>query len=276
MKTFTILGTRAMTRNVRQKNYSRLALAAIFVMGITGLASCGDSAPQNSQKEVPAKEATQEIVPQIDGNTLTYGDHTYTVDGAIDFAAKDHKKPTASVCFTNVPADYAEFEAVYKGLLGKSSQGAAAMIPMALEMFARDHAVGEKCLQLLCNAPTTVSEMVRILKTKLEASQYGPENDQYLQRYMAAALLKGADSKNAYTPTEPYTVEMCSSPNGTKEAPLTGGTMYYLYILANGWDTFQRSVEIIQPAGSEYFKVFNCPATYSQCKTIVGEWAGLK
>ena len=213
---------------------------------------------------------------QLDGNNLTYDDHVYTMNGTIDFKSSDHKKPTASVSFTNIPSDYNEFETVYTQLLGKSPQGAAAMIPMAIELYARDNAIGEKCFKLLCNKPTTADDIIRVLKTKLEVSKYGPENDQYIQRYMAAALLKGANNKNAYTPEEPYIVEMCSSPNGIKEAELTGGTVYYLYILANGWDTFQRSVEILLPYNSEYYKVFNCPATYTQCKNIVGTWPGLK
>ena len=252
-----------------------IAICGLCMMSLT---SCGndttESDAKNDSKEVQANAPAIEAV--VEGNTLTYGEHTYTVNGEIDFKATDHKKPSANVTFSNIPADYAEFEAVYNNLLGKSSAGTAAMIPMAFELYARDKAVGERCLNLLCNGSTTVDGIVRILKTKFDASQYGPENDQYLQRYMAAALLKGADSKNAYTPEEPYTVEMCSSPNGVKEAPLSGGTVYYLYILANGWDTFQRSVEVIQPSGSEYFKVFNCPATYSQCKNIIGTWPGLK
>ena len=248
-----------------------VAFLGLGLMGLMGVAACGDGA--KSAGSVACAAASEAI---LEGNTLTYGKHTYTLDGKIDFASKNHKTPTASVTFSNVPADYEEFETVYNKLLGHSPAGVAAMIPMAIELYARDKAVGERCLKLLCNGSATVAEMVRVLKTKLDASQYGPENDQYLQRYLAAALLKGANSKNGYTPDEPYTVEMCSSPNGIKEAPMAGGTVYYLYILAHGWDTFQRAVEVIQPAGSEYYKVFNSPATYVQCKTIVGTWKGLK
>lgn len=266
-----------MKQNISFK-IGKALLFSCLGLGLIAFASCGSSDEESTSKSdttvSTAKASTPEV--KLDGNTLTYGDHVYTVNGEIDFKASSHKTPTASVTFTNIPADYNEFETVYNTLLGKSPQGAAAMIPMAIEIFARDNAVGENCFKLLCNSPSTVSDLVRVLKTKLEASQYGPENDQYLQRYMAAALLKGADNKNAYTPVEPYTVEMCSSPNGIKDAPLTGGTVYYLYILANGWDTFQRSVEIMQPNNSELYKVFNCPATYAQCKTIVGTWPGLK
>lgn len=259
-------------------NTGKIFLALCMALGLTTATSCnqkGATADKGTAaKESPAVEAAPEM--QLDGNTLTYGDHVYTVNGEINFASKDHKKPTASVTFTNVPSNYKEFEAVYNNLLGKSPQGAAAMIPMAIELYARDAEVGKQCFSLLCNGSATTDGIIRILKTKLVPSEYGPENDSYIQRYMAAALLKGADNKNAYTPEEPYTVEMCSSPNGVKDAPLTGGTVSYLYILANGWDSFQRSVDILQPYNSEYYKVFNCSSTYTQCKNIIGTWAGLK
>ena len=219
-------------------------------------------------------KATAEAV--VDGNTLTYGDHTYTIVSDIDVNTKEYKKPTASVTFSNVPSGYAEFEAVYNGLLGKSVAGAAAMIPMAIELYARDAEVGERCLELLCNSDATVSNITRILDTKLVPSQYAPENDSYIQRYMAAALLKGAVNTNAYTPERPYTVEMTMSPNGVREAPLMGGDVTYIYILAQGWDTFQRGVDVFLPYDTKYYKVANCSSCYVQCKNIRGTWPGLE
>ena len=119
-------------------------------------------------------------------------------------------------------------------------------------------------------------KIVRILKTKLVPSEYAPENDTYIQRYMAAALLKGAVNTNAYTPDKPYTVEMTMSPNGVREAELMGGEVTYTYILAHGWDTFQRGVELFLPYDTEYYKVSGCSSCYTQCKNIRGgEWPGL-
>ena len=228
-----------------------------------------NSLEQAAEETAVAAEAVAEAV--VNGNTITYGNHSYTVSGEFN---NSYKIPTAFVTFTNFPADYKEFEAVYNGLLGKSIQGTAAMIPMAIELYARDAEVGEKCFNLLCNGPATVSGIVRILKTKLVPSQYGPSNDPYIQRYMAAALLKGANAGNAYSPDMPYTVEMAASPNGVHN--VTGGTDTFIYILADGWDTRQRSVEIFQAEGSPLYKVYNCPSCYTQCKNIKGEWAGLQ
>ena len=216
--------------------------------------------------------------PIVNGNTLTYGDHVYTVNGELNYNTTVYNTATAYVTFTNVPSGLTEFKAVYENLLGKTPQGAAAMVPMAIEIYARDASVGEQCLNVLCNSSTTVSGIVRILKTKFTYSPYSPENDQYVQRYLPAALLKDASYTNGYKPSEPYTVEMCSNPNGIQDAPLTGGTVYYSYILApGGWDTFQRTIELFQPYGSRDYKFFNCPAAYTQCRNIQnGPWQGLK
>ncbi|MBO7562239.1 MAG: hypothetical protein J6X91_02630 [Bacteroidales bacterium] len=263
-------------RNIRKTGSLILAAAVILV---TGCKNTNSNAQQtitgiaNSLQNEIENMAQQANEPQVavNGNTITYGDHSYTVSGEFN---DSYKVPTAFVTFTNFPANYEEFEAVYNGLLGKSIQGTAAMIPMAIELYARDAAVGEKCFNLLCNGPATVSGIVRILKTKLIPSQYGPSGDPYIQRYMAAALLKGANANNAYSPDMPYTVEMAASPNGVHN--VTGGTDTFIYILADGWDTRQRSVEIFQAEGSPLYKVYNCPSCYTQCKNIKGEWAGLQ
>ena len=217
----------------------------------------------------------------VNGNTLTYGDHTYTVSGEFDFVSPvtgQLTEPTAFVTFTNIPSGYTEFEAVYNNLLGKSIQGTAAMIPMAMEMYARDAALGERCFNLICNSSSTVAGIIRILKTKFNYSTYSPEGDAYIQRYLPAVTMKNAAWNNGYNPTEPYTLEMCRSANAPQETSLTGyGMVYYIYILApGGWDSFQRSVEIWQPMGSDMYKVFNCPALYTMCKNIYGTWNGLK
>lgn len=222
---------------------------------------------------------------QVNGDEMRYGNHTYTIDGKIKKpvmstigsafgvpGAGKLNKPTAKVTFTNVPADYEEFEAVYTQFLGKTIHGTAAMIPMAIEMYARDAAVGKQSFELICNGPATVSGIIRILKEKLPPN--ADYSDSYCQRYMPAALLKGATPKNAYTPDYPYTVQMCRSANDPQET--TYGTVTYLYILAKGWDTEQRQVEILKPDDGGLYKVFNCPSCYTQCKNIKGTWKGLK
>ncbi|MBQ9450716.1 MAG: hypothetical protein IJU34_05310 [Bacteroidales bacterium] len=267
------------------KGFKTLALAATAACMAFSLSGCkfisdilsgedGEEIINGLVNDITDAVDRQDAV--VNGNSVTYGSHVYTVVSEIDPATREFKQPTASVTFTNVPSNYAEFEAVYNALLGKSRAGTAAMIPMAIEMYARNADMGTRCLQLLCNGSATVDGITRILKTKLVSSEFAPENDSYIQRYMAAALLKGAVNTNAYTPDKPYTVEMTMSPNGVKEAELMGGEVTYMYILAHGWDSFQRGVEVFQPFDTEYYKVSNCPSCYTQCKNIRGTWPGLE
>ena len=214
---------------------------------------------------------------KVDGNTLTYGSHTYKIVQEIDPETTNFKEATASVEFSNIPSGLTEFKAVYENLFSKSIAGTAAMIPMAMEIYARKPETGRACFDVLCNSSSTVDGIVRILKDCFIPTEYSPENDQYIQRFIPAALLKGATPANAYKPSEPFTVEMTMSPNGADvDAPLTGGKVTYIYILANGWDTFQRGVEIFLPYNGTQYKVFNCPSCYTQCKPIQGTWGGLK
>lgn len=214
----------------------------------------------------------------VDGNTLTYGSHTYTVEGEIDYNVTDHRTPTAWVKFSNIPSGYTEFKAVYEGLLGKSIHGTAAMIPMAEEIYARNADTGEKCFKLLCAADANANSIITILKSKIVASKFSPEDDQYIQRYLPAALLQGATYTNAYAPEEPYTVAMCAHVNTPKEIGIPfDGTDYYIYTLTSGgWTTDQRGMEIAQKWDGGLYKVLNCPAAYEQCRTIRGTWGGLK
>ena len=126
--------------------------------------------------------------------TWTYGDHTYTMKGNLT-AEKYRSSATGVVTFTNVPSDYEEFEALYKQFLGKTPHGTAAMMPMAMEIYGRDREEGLRCIQLIC-WPSNVNSVVSQLKEKFGTSQYAPENDGYHQRYLPAAVLKGAKPQN--------------------------------------------------------------------------------
>ena len=214
---------------------------------------------------------------KIDGGTMTWGEHEYTVRGSIPALEYDKdgvllspspKEPTAWVSFTANPEGYNEFSTVYTQFLGKSPMGAAAMIPMAMELYGRNKATGERCLKLLCGSIANADAVTRELYSKMYRSSYSPAEDQYVQRYLPAALLKGARFDNSYTPDEPYTVQMM--PSVTRNT----GEYFYLNIYAEGWDTTQRGVELKEKG--DLFIVSNCPACYSQCKVIKGEWSGLK
>lgn len=204
-------------------------------------------------------------------STWKHGSHSYTQKGTLTVDKYD-RAATGTVTFTNVPSDYKEFEALYQQFLGKTPHGTAALMVMAMEMYGRNPQEGERCIRLI-NYPTNVSSVLPRLKDKLQAKA----DDSYGQRYLPAAVLKGATPQNGYAPSLPYTVEMKASVNKHQELQFSGeGTVVYLYVMGKGWDTEQRSVEIILEPESKLYKVFNCPSLYTGCKRIRGKWAGLK
>ena len=200
--------------------------------------------------------------------------HNYTMKGTLTIKSYN-PNATGQVTFTNVPSNYEEFEEVYTKFLGKTPYGTAAMMPMAMEIYGRDREEGEKCIRLI-NYPSNVNSVLSQLKQKFGTSQYAPENDSYHQRYLPAAVLEGATPQNAYKPNQPYTVNMKASVNKHQDMQLYDGRVMYIYMMGKGWDTEQRSVEIIQVDEGDLFKVFNCPFLYTQCKNIKGTWEGLK
>ena len=242
-----------------------ISMAFLGVALMTSAAGCSSDNEEDTIDKWASlvNENKQDAI--VDGNTVTYGSHTYTID--------ESASESVSVSFSNIPSGYTEFQAVYSALLGKSVEGTAAMIPMAMEIYARNNATGKKCIELLCGSENA-STMIRSLQSKFQATSAN-DNDPYIQRYLPAALLKGAKPGNAYSPVTPYTVEIAPSVNAPQG--VTGGTDTFLYILTSGgWDSYQRQVEILQKTGSDYCTVYNCPSVYTQCQNIVGSWGGLR
>ena len=233
---------------------------------VRGAEDAGKAALKSAKKK--AKDMKK---GKAEETSWTYGDHKYTMKGNLT-ADKYKKDAFGEVTFTNIPSDYEEFEAVYSEFLGRTPHGAAAMMPMAMEIYARDREAGKKCIELLCYS-SNINSVISRLKDKFGAAP----DDSYGQRYLPAAVLKGATAQNGYTPEKPYTVEMEASVNKHQELQISGsGTVMYIYIIGGGWDTQQRQVEIIREPGHEQYQVFNCPSLYVQCKQIQGSWPGLE
>ena len=224
----------------------------------------GRSALDSAKKKVKKSKKDK-----AEAQTWTYGDHTYTMKGNLT-ADKYKKDAFGEVTFTNIPSDYNEFEALYSEFLGRTPHGTAAMIPMAMEMYARDREMGKKCIELL-SYPSNVNSIISRLKDKFGS------DESYGQRYLPAAVLEGATAANGYKPNRPYTVTMEASVNKHQELQIVGeGTVMYIYIIGGGWDTTQRQVELVLEPGHEQYQVFNCPSLYTGCRQIRGTWGGLE
>lgn len=270
-----------------QKNFYKMLMVAGLLMGmntvanaqLNGLINRGKQALKNEVKKEAKKEVKEQALNALTKNagkegSFTANGHTYTQKGTLNIKTYI-PAATGMVTFTNVPSNYEEFEKVYTEFLGQTPYGTAAMMPMAMAIYGRDRAEGEKCIRLI-NYPSNVNSVLSQLKEKFGTSQYAPENDSYHQPYLPAAVLEGATPENGYSPKSPYTVNMRASVNKHQDMQLYDGRVMYIYMMGKGWDTEQRSVEIIQVNEGELFKVFNCPSLYTQCKRIKGTWGGLK
>ena len=189
-------------------------------------------------------EEKAEAKTEAKAETFSINGHNYTV-------RKD--EDAVLVSFTNIPSDAEELKQVYRNLLGKSEYTVPALIPMAMEIYARDRQEGEKCFAAFCSS-LAVSEILRILKEK-----FGRPNDSYCQRYLPAALLQGASNMNAYTPNTPYTVRIEHAANADTESAMYNGKYFFLVIIADGWDTRQRGVQVLKTYDNDFYVVNGCP-----------------
>jgi D-methionine transport system substrate-binding protein len=241
----------------------------------------GDEDYSDDGDEAPARSSRQASW-NVDGNTMTYGNHTYTMNGNFGEPGGDMEYVAggkAKVTFTNVPSDMQEYQTVYEQFLGKTGHGVAAMLPMAFEMWGRNHDMGKEALQLI-TCETCYKEIMRQLPAHMERSEYSPADDPYVQRCLPAAVLEGANKENGYNPTEPYTVNMTVGQKAQwgQESEILQSYVYQLYIISgNAWNTTQRSVTVMQPwRGTKLFKVNGCPSLYVNIFVPRQDWNGLK
>lgn len=190
-------------------------------------------------------QKTKQAVMNVDG--ATFNGHDYTSLG--DFKPEQYDRTaTGCVSFTHVPTSYAECDSLYTHFLGTSAQGAASMMVMALAIYDRDPALGERCIRLIAT-PQCAQQVIAACSSGLAA-------------YQAAACLKGAEPANGYQPNRPYTIEFNAC---DREHVNTGGS-YTLYIDldSKGWEQHKRTIAVCKAPHSLY-KVQNCTPIVAPC-----------
>lgn len=271
---------------------SRLFLLSLMAAGGIVLSSCTRKDAQRATEGFAASyedgtgletadegEGVEEskIAWLVDGNTMTYDNHTYTMDGNFDEDYVTNGK--AKVTFTNIPSDYEEFRTVYEEFLGTTSYGVSAMLPMAFELWGRDHEVGKQCIALITGG-TCYNEIMRQLPAHMEMSSQSPADDPYVQRCLPAAILQGATKENGYNPTEPYTVNISIGRKAqwAEESEILQSNVYQLYLISgNAWNTQQRTVTIQRAwRGDKLYRVNNCSSLYVNIFAPRQDWNGLK
>lgn len=178
-------------------------------------------------------------VPILDGNTLTYGDHHYTLD---------ETATSAEVTFTHFPATVREFQTLQNQLLGKSQPGTLALDLMAFEMFRRDRTKGKKCIEM-CNLSVNTKQILERLGERFPEKRTDPVSNSYQQPYLVASFLKGATQENKYQPEYPYRLAFSVSTNSNKqqgEHSLTFfGHIYYWNTTRAGLKDYDASVIVL-------------------------------
>lgn len=215
-----------------------------------------------------AEENDASPVVRLEGNTLHYGDHLYTLDDGLRLDGDLPSRAEGQVCtvtFTHFPATVKEFRDLYDQLMGTSYGGVLALNVMAYEMYRRDRAMGEEAIRLV-NTPTNATTTIGTLAQKFPKVR-GDENDNdsYHQPYLVAAFLEGATHDNKYQPAYPYVLRFrwSTNPYVTQHeySNMLYGYIYNLVALRNGENECAVSV-LSDEDNPLLLKVSNCPSFY--------------
>ncbi|MBO7644087.1 MAG: hypothetical protein J6S62_03890 [Bacteroidales bacterium] len=192
--------------------------------------------------------------PILDGNTLTYGEHTYE----LKLSEKE-----GTVTFTHFPSNVREFKALQNQLLGKCKPGVLALELMAMEMYRRNRTAGLAAMEL-CNVSTNVKSILNVLPQKFPEKRGFAPDDSYQQPYLIATFLKGATPENKYQPDYPYEMTFYENPSEyVKQGEYSYswfGRVYEWCIMRYGEKETSASVVLIDD--EELYLVTNCAGYY--------------
>lgn len=206
--------------------------------------------------------------PRLEGNTLYYGDHSYTLDDGLRLDGDQPSEDEGQMCtvtFTHFPSSIDEFRALQEQFMGNRFGGCLALNVMAYEMYRRDRALGEEAIRLV-NTPTNASQTLRTLGQKFPSVRYDEnDNDSYHQPYLVAAFLKGATHDNKYQPEYPYVLRFCWNKNPYMKqheySNMLYGYIYRLVALRNGENECNAEV-LVDEDGSGLLRISNCASFY--------------
>lgn len=201
--------------------------------------------------------------PILDGNTLTYGEHTYT----LKMSDKE-----GQVTFTHFPSNVREFQALQNQLLGKTKPGVLALELMAMEMYRRNRKAGTAALEL-CNVNSNTKSILSTLPQKFPERRGMAITDSYQQPYLIATFLKGATEENKYQPDYPYVLSFYENPsvyaNQGERSYTWFGYVYDWCILRYGEK--ETSAKMVLIDDEELYLVTSCGGFYFGAAPIK-EW----
>ncbi|MBR4809563.1 MAG: hypothetical protein IK031_04715 [Bacteroidales bacterium] len=203
-------------------------------------------------------------VPFKDGNTLTYGEHQYTLE-----EVQTESGLTGTVTFTHFPATVREFTFLQSQLLGTSQPGTLALNLMAFEMYRRDRTKGQKCVEM-CNLSANAKQVLNNLKEKFPEDRSVGVSDTYQQPYLVASFLVGATQMNNYQPEYPYKLVFTYNESRPSEHSSTFfGTVHHWLTARGGLKDYDATVLV--PDDDDIVLVHGC-ANYYLAAPPVSDW----
>ncbi|GJQ04720.1 DUF6935 domain-containing protein [Capnocytophaga canimorsus] len=180
-------------------------IAAALVTGCAKDKNSGNNENNNGgnngggQPEVPAPTATIYGLKPSEKVAVS-------IDGGIDPEVFNESKKMAVVSFNRFPVSVSEFTEL-REQIGKTPEGAVALMLMAYEMFLHDQAIGGACVDLV-SLKSQGSLAKQSLKSNLIYNKWW---------HQIAGHLQGAEQANGFNPTEPYSVKLTINTNGKYE-----------------------------------------------------------
>lgn len=205
-------------------------------------------------------------VPIKDGNTLTYGNHQYTLNETLSLDGG-----SATITFTHFPATIREFTFLQSQLLGTSQPGTLALNLMAFEMFRRDRTKGQKCIEK-CNLSVNAKSVISNLRQKFPEERGAEITDSYMQPYLVATFLAGATEANKYQPEYPYKFTFTYNTSAYKQqgeySTSFFGHIYHWLTTRGGNKDYDATV--IDPDDDDIILVHGCSNYYLAAPPVTG------
>jgi hypothetical protein len=251
-----------MSKMNKIEKISRGITVIILTVGLLVFPSC-----KSSKHDVNAQSLSSQTSSAQTADTESSGAIDVSMSGSINHETFTQGEK-ATIQFSRFPATVAEFRQV-REKIGGEPHGAVALQLMAYEMYRRNKSIGEECIRL-----NSATNNVKIQLRRL-GELFG-KDENYARPYQIAAYLSGANPKNGYNPTAPYTIEIATgiSADSYQESSIYQATSITLRVMTEGRDGGYQPVSVIktlkpsEPSEGKYFMVYACSGIYVQVKPI--------
>lgn len=241
-------------------------LILTYAVALLALTACDTNVTNNTNTNGASNGTlmtTTSIASPIPAATASANEKSITseIKGGID-RVNYKAGQTASVTFSGFPKTVNGFKQAQEKL-GTTPEGAVLLELMAFEIYCHDKAAGKACLEL-ANVDNNIQCVDRILKDR-----YNPKQGNYYTPQLVASYLEGATPMNGYKANKPFKINIrTSNSHKYEDSESLRGTVLYLEISSNGYDSNWRGISVVKQKGSPYYKVVNNPSMYTQCKPV--------